>query len=754
MKSTRLFFALAISASICSATAQTPHLVPLTTFGPNGDGSLRPGDKSYLTTSGTERGMAYNPVTGHLLIVNRNDLAVYILDGDTGADISVLDMSGLVTGGNTSFKINMIGVADDGAIYVGNLSNNSYPPQYNLYRWDSEIGSQQLIFNGSLSDVSNGNAINSAGYQRYGDSIAVRGAGTSTQILVPSRGTNVTIFTPDSTLATWNPTSLRSDGPIGGMGYGIAFGPGNTFYATGGANSSGPLIRFAFNLGDGTNGTATTLQSFNRTVFPGTVSALGINVASNLLVGLDTIPDADLVRLYDISTPANAPGFLDRSSFATANDNSVFAGAVAFGTNGVIYLLDANNGLMAYTLVSSTTPVAPYIFLQPTSQQVRLSSNATFTASADGTLPLSYQWWFNDTNALTGASNSSLTLTNVQVSNIGQYTLIVTNAGGAVTSSVAALLVATNSPGVLANYEPFDYSPDQLLTTANPSYVLNGSGNDTLVATGGLTVPGLAQSIGNSITNGGSGAAVRLPLGTNINSGSLYYSVIMRIDSVGSAFNSVSSLIASFANSTNTGFQFARLIPRTNTVAGQFNLGVYKTTSAPIVWAANTFVEGQTIFIVCRYNFNVTSASDDTVDMWINPDPSSFGAVSPPAPTLSTVASGADIPNIDQFAFRQNTAANTPAAITWDELRVGTGWDVVTPPAPPAAPSLSITLSSASVIVAWPTNNSAGFSLQSEAGFTDPDGWTPVGTLPVINGTNYTVTVGHSGSQKLFRLIK
>jgi hypothetical protein len=754
MNRTPLLCALALCLFFKSVSAQTLHLVPLTTFGPNGDGSLRAGDRGYLTTGDTERGMAYNPVTGHLLIVSRGDQNVYILDGDSGADVGALDMSAIVTGGNPSFRINMIGVGDDGAIYVGNLSNNSYPPQYNLYRWDSETNLQQLVFNGSLRDISNGDAINAAGYQRYGDNIAVRGAGTNTQILIPSRGTNVTIVTPDSTLTTWNPTSLRSDGPIGGMGYGITFGPSNTFYATGGANSGGPLIRFSFDLGDGTNGTAITLGSFDRTVFPGTVSPLGVNVASNLLVGLDTIPGADLVRLYDISNPSNVPVFLDRSSFVTSNDNSVFAGAVAFGTNGVVYVLDANNGLMAYTLVSSTTPVTPYIFLQPTSQQVRLSSNVTFTASADGTLPLSYQWWFNDTNALAGATNASLTLTSVQVSNVGQYRLIVTNAGGSVTSSVADLLVGTNSPGVLVNYEPFNYSPDQLLTTANPSYVLNGSGNDTFVVTDSLSIPGLTASIGNSMTNGGSGAAVRLPLGTNINSGSFYYSVIMRIDSVGTAFNSVSSLIASFANSTNTGLQFARLIPRTNTVAGQFNLGVYKTTSAPIVWAPNTFVEGQAIFIVCRYNFNVASASDDTVDLWINPDPSTFGAVSAPVPTLSTAGSGADIPNIDQFAFRQNTAANTPAAITWDELRVGTGWDVVTPPAPPAAPSLTISLSGANIVVAWPTNNSAGFSLQSEAGFSDPDGWTPVGTLPIINGTNYTVTLGHSGSQKLFRLIK
>src|SRR5207249_1846572 len=102
-------------AMIQLTNAQTLHLVPLTTFGPNGDGSLRPGDRSYLMTGGTERSMAYNPATGHVLIVERNGLTVFILDGATGNDVGTLDMSALTFGGNLSFLINMIGIGDDGA---------------------------------------------------------------------------------------------------------------------------------------------------------------------------------------------------------------------------------------------------------------------------------------------------------------------------------------------------------------------------------------------------------------------------------------------------------------------------------------------------------------------------------------------------------------------------------------------------------------------------------------------------------------
>jgi hypothetical protein len=83
----------------------------------------------------------------------------------------------------------------------------------------------------------------------------------------------------------------------------------------------------------------------------------------------------------------------------------------------------------------------PQIILQPTNQAVFVSSNATFAATATGTAPLAYQWWFNGTNALTSTS-ATLTLTNVQLMNAGGYHVVVTNNYGRATSLVARLSVA------------------------------------------------------------------------------------------------------------------------------------------------------------------------------------------------------------------------------------------------------------------------------------------------------------------------
>ena len=54
---------------------------------------------------------------------------------------------------------------------------------------------------------------------------------------------------------------------------------------------------------------------------------------------------------------------------------------------------------------------------------------------------LSYQWRLNGTNSLPGATNASLTITNVSGANAGSYTVVVSDSLGSVTSAVATLTV-------------------------------------------------------------------------------------------------------------------------------------------------------------------------------------------------------------------------------------------------------------------------------------------------------------------------
>jgi hypothetical protein len=85
-------------------------------------------------------------------------------------------------------------------------------------------------------------------------------------------------------------------------------------------------------------------------------------------------------------------------------------------------------------------PVVPTFTLQPASQAVDLGSNATFTAAATGSTPMTWQWLANG-QALEGATNASLTLTNVGPSDAGNYMTIAANLAGMTTSQVATLTV-------------------------------------------------------------------------------------------------------------------------------------------------------------------------------------------------------------------------------------------------------------------------------------------------------------------------
>src|SRR5204863_10065440 len=90
---------------------------------------------------------------------------------------------------------------------------------------------------------------------------------------------------------------------------------------------------------------------------------------------------------------------------------------------------------------SQAAPVAPTITTQPASQTVSTGQTATFTVTATGTAPLSYQWQKNGT-AIGAATTASYTTSATTASDNGdQFTVVVSNAVGSVTSNAAALTV-------------------------------------------------------------------------------------------------------------------------------------------------------------------------------------------------------------------------------------------------------------------------------------------------------------------------
>lgn len=85
-----------------------------------------------------------------------------------------------------------------------------------------------------------------------------------------------------------------------------------------------------------------------------------------------------------------------------------------------------------------TVGIKPSIVTQPVSQSKSIGSSVTFSVVAAGTAPLSYQW-SKDGMVILGATSYTYTINSVQNSDLGNYTCVVSNAFGIVTSSSANL---------------------------------------------------------------------------------------------------------------------------------------------------------------------------------------------------------------------------------------------------------------------------------------------------------------------------
>ena len=97
-------------------------------------------------------------------------------------------------------------------------------------------------------------------------------------------------------------------------------------------------------------------------------------------------------------------------------------------------------------LITIYAPTAPFIVAHPQNQTIAPSNTVTFTVVAAGSAPLAYQWYFNTNTPLANATNGTLTLANVQATNAGTYSVMVTNIAGSVISSNAVLTVSSGAP--------------------------------------------------------------------------------------------------------------------------------------------------------------------------------------------------------------------------------------------------------------------------------------------------------------------
>ncbi len=155
---------------------------------------------------------------------------------------------------------------------------------------------------------------------------------------------------------------------------------------------------------------------------------------------------------------------------------------------------------------------APEISVQPASLEKQTGTNHTFSVIAAGAGVLNYQWRKNGVE-IAGATASTLTLTNIEFNTEGEYSVVVSNTFGSLTSDNATLTVFEITGGLISSFNPQDVGggvgfmeimPDGSLLLGG-TFTRPGGRNHpwfTRIDTNGVFVPGWTNDPPGGVTAG------------------------------------------------------------------------------------------------------------------------------------------------------------------------------------------------------------------------------------------------------------
>jgi hypothetical protein len=143
--------------------------------------------------------------------------------------------------------------------------------------------------------------------------------------------------------------------------------------------------------------------------------------------------------LYDYALLLDGGGFI---RIITNGSTANTAATPYINSNPGRVVAIAANYLHAVALINDGSP---RINCPPLSRAAFAGDTVAFSVSASGTAPLSYQWQFYGTN-MDSATNTTLILTNVPLSASGNYSCIVSNSAGFVSTLNATLTVLRLTP--------------------------------------------------------------------------------------------------------------------------------------------------------------------------------------------------------------------------------------------------------------------------------------------------------------------
>ncbi len=390
------------------------------------------------------------------------------------------------------------------------------------------------------------------------------------------------------------------------------------------------------------------------------------------------------------ASPTNGTLAVGETTNVTVSLNSG-ANSLALGSYiATVWFTNLNDGVGQSRQFTLTVG----ILSQPQSLIVCDGSPASFSVSVCGTLPLYYQWQKNGSNLtdvgnIFGSATTNLLLSSTTFNDAGNYTVIITNTWGSVTSSVAMLSVQNCLPF----YEPFsEWGQNEVLGQAGSSGNVWSYGDN-------------ATSLGAKITTNAALGYFGLAPDTNSPQKGLRSHSDYALDARGAPFTPVTNgtVYASFLLNVKTNPMANVVFVALSGASSGTNCtpfsGVYIDSLRRLTISKNSssfsaggppytapLITNSTYLVVLRYKFNPDTGVDEFA-LWLNPTSLGNDSVIP-APTISTT-DGANMPIIQSFAYVYPSSwyyEDDTLAFSMDELRVATNWAGVTPLPPPGWP--------------------------------------------------------------------
>ncbi|MGA8270741.1 MAG: hypothetical protein WB919_04220 [Candidatus Sulfotelmatobacter sp.] len=292
--------------------------------------------------------------------------------------------------------------------------------------------------------------------------------------------------------------------------------------------------------------------------------------------------------------PFSYQWYLNGNSVGGATSSTYVISETTSTMNGAVYTVTATNaaGSASSHQCTLTLDTPPSITTPPSNLTVYVGQTGSFSVTAAGTAPLTYQWYLNGT-AISGATLSSYTTpATTTVGSDSFYTVKATNAAGSVTSSVATLTILPLTPSLV-----FASIPVQ--TYGNPPFTVSASS----ASSGTITY----MLVSGPATVGNTGTVVLTGTGT----------VVIAASQAASGNYTAASTTTSFTvNSEAQAISFAN--PGTQTVAAPVTLSATSTSGLVVAFTSTTpsvcTVSGMSAILVatgtCTIDANQAGNSD------------------------------------------------------------------------------------------------------------------------------------------------